>query len=210
MELAEQMGSLPLTLAGLGVTASTGRVVDFRSREHLRDDYKSDTIPLIYPAHLRRGRVEWPGEPSSKPRAIAVSPETESMFLPSGEYVLVKRFSSKEERRRVVAAVLEPADLPSEVVAMGNHVNVLHASNRGMERNLAWGLAVYLNSTVVDLFFRQFNGHTQVNAADLESLRYPDAQSLLALGAEARSVEFGQAAMDALLERHVPALKGLR
>lgn len=210
VELAEQMGSLPLTLAGLGVTASTGRVVDFRSREHLREVREGDSTPLIYPAHLRRGRVEWPGENSSKPRAIAVSPETEGMFLPSGEYVLVKRFSSKEERRRVVAAVLEPEDLPSEVVAMENHVNVLHASNRGMERDLAWGLAAYLNSTVVDLFFRQFNGHTQVNAADLESLRYPNAASLRALGVEARSVEFEQVAMDALLERHVPALEGLR
>ena len=210
--LAEHLGGLPQTLAGLGVTASTGRVVDFRSREHLREDCDGDgdTIPLIYPGHLRRGRINWPGESNSKPCAIAVSSATEGMFLPSGDYVLVKRFSSKEERRRVVAAVLESVDLPSDVVAMENHVNVLHVSNRGMERDLAWGLAAYLNSTIVDLFFRQFNGHTQVNAADLESLRYPDVQSLLALGAEARSANFEQAATDLLVERHVPALEGVR
>ncbi|WP_423918270.1 Eco57I restriction-modification methylase domain-containing protein [Candidatus Poriferisodalis sp.] len=208
--LAEHLGGLPQTLAGLGVTASTGRVVDFRSREHLREDCDGDAIPLIYPGHLRRGRINWPGESNSKPCAIAVSPATEGMFLPSGDYVLVKRFSSKEERRRVVAAVLEHADLPSDVVAMENHVNVLHVSNRGMERDLAWGLAAYLNSTAVDLFFRQFNGHTQVNAADLESLRYPDVPSLLALGAEARSANFEQAATDLLVERHVPALEGVR
>ena len=210
VELAEHMGGLPQTLAGLGVTASTGRVVDFRSREHLREDCGGDAIPLIYPGHLRRGRIDWPGESNSKPCAIAAAPATEGMFLPSGEYVLVKRFSSKEERRRVAAAVLEPADLPSDVVAMENHLNVLHIANRGMRRELAWGLAAYLNSTVVDLFFRQFNGHTQVNAADLASLRYPDAQSLLALGTEARSVEFGQAATDLLVERYVPALEGIR
>lgn len=210
VELAEHLGSLPQTLAGLGVTASTGRVVDFRSREHLREQCDDGGIPLIYPGHLRRGRIDWPGETNSKPCAIAALPATEGMLLPSGDYVLVKRFSSKEERRRVVAAVLEPGDLPGDVVAMENHVNVLHDSNRGMELDLAWGLAAYLNSTAVDLFFRQFNGHTQVNAADLESLRYPDAQSLWALGAEARSVEFEQAATDMLVERHVPALKGIR
>ena len=208
VELAEHLASLPQTLAGLGVTASTGRVVDFRSREHLREQCDNGAIPLIYPGHLKRGRIEWPGESNSKPCAIAATPATEGMLLPSGEYVLVKRFSSKEERRRVVAAVLEPGDLPGDVVAMENHVNVLHDSNRGMELDLAWGLAAYLNSTAVDLFFRQFSGHTQVNAADLESLRYPDAQSLLALGAEARSVEFEQQATDMLVERHVPALKG--
>lgn len=210
VELAERLGSLPQTLAGLGVTASTGRVVDFRSREHLREQCDDDAIPLIYPGNLRRGRIDWPGESNSKPCAIAASPATEGMLLPSGEYVLVKRFSSKEERRRVVAAVLEPGDLPSDVVAMENHVNVLHASTRGMELDLAWGLAAYLNSTAVDLFFRQFNGHTQVNAADLESLRYPDVDSLHSLGAEARSTKFEQAATDSLVERHVPALEGVR
>ena len=208
--LAEQLGSLPQTLSGLGVTASTGRVVDFRSREHLREECEGDAIPLIYPGHLRRGRVNWPGGANSKPSAIAALPANASMFLPSGEYVLVKRFSSKEERRRVVAAVLEPEDCPGDVIAMENHVNVLHISNRGMERDFAWGLAAYLNSTAVDLFFRQFNGHTQVNAADLDSLRYPDARSLRALGAEARSIEFEQAALDLLVLRHVPALEGAR
>ncbi|MXV86472.1 MAG: N-6 DNA methylase [Acidimicrobiales bacterium] len=210
VELAEHLGRLPQTLAGLGVTASTGRVVDFRSREHLREECDDGAIPLIYPGHLKRGRIDWPGKSNSKPCAIAESSATEGMFLPAGDYVLVKRFSSKEERRRVVAAVLEPGDLPSNVVAMENHVNVLHVSNRGMEIDLAWGLAAYLNSTVVDQFFRQFNGHTQVNAADLESLRYPDVDSLRSLGAEARSTEFEQAATDSLVEGHVPALEGVR
>ena len=38
------------------------------------------------------------------------------------------------------------------------------------------GLAAYLNSTLVDAYFRQFSGHTQVNATDLRSLKYPDWQ----------------------------------
>ena len=37
--------------------------------------------------------------------------------------------------------------------------------------------------TLVDSFFRQFNGHTQVNATDLRSLRYPTEDQLRALGA---------------------------
>jgi adenine-specific DNA-methyltransferase len=47
---------------------------------------------------------------------------------------------------------------------------------------VAKGLAAFLNSTLVDAYFRQFSGHTQVNAADLRSLRYPDWNSLVALG----------------------------
>src|SRR5207249_1276079 len=44
------------------------------------------------------------------------------------------------------------------------------------------GLAVFLNSTLIDSYFRQFNGHTQVNATDLRSLKYPSRAQLEHLG----------------------------
>ena len=209
VELAERIGALPASFGELGVTVSTGRVVDFRSRDFLRSGFEPQDVPLIYPAHMRRGRIEWPNPTSGKPSAIVSDQQTRGMFLPAGNYVLVRRFSAKEERRRVVAAVLERDDLPSEMVAMENHVNVLHCSNAGMDGDLAWGLAAYLNSTVVDAFFRQFNGHTQVNATDLRSLRCPDRDVLTHMGIESRRCEFEQTAIDALVSRHVPQLTGL-
>lgn len=47
----------------------------------------------------------------------------------------------------------------------------------------ARGLCRFLNSSVADRYFRQFNGHTQVNATDLRAFRYPAAEVLEALGA---------------------------
>jgi hypothetical protein len=47
---------------------------------------------------------------------------------------------------------------------------------------LARGLAVFLNTTVVDEDFRRFNGHTQVNATDLKLMKYPSRESLIELG----------------------------
>ena len=41
---------------------------------------------------------------------------------------------------------------------------------------------MFLNSTAVDAYFRQFSGHTQVNAGDLRSLRFPPAGVLERLG----------------------------
>lgn len=37
----------------------------------------------------------------------------------------------------------------------------------------------YLNTQTVDDWFRQFNGHTQVNATDVRSLVYPDRDALI-------------------------------
>jgi adenine-specific DNA-methyltransferase len=87
-------------------------------------------------------------------------------------------------------------------------VNVFHHRNAGLPLDLAWGIATFLNSTIVDLFFRQFNGHTQVNATDLRSLRYPSVDQLLELGEAARQTEHDQGAIDSLLEQFVPTLAG--
>lgn len=182
--VAERVGAFAATLADLGLSASTGRVVDFRAREHLRAEPGEGTMPLIYPAHFDRGYVAWPKAASRKPNAIAAGPPTEDLLVPIGHYVLVKRFSAKEERRRVVAAVFDPACVPAPAVGFENHLNYFHRQGRGLPRLLAKGLAAYLNSSLIDSYFRQFSGHTQVNATDLRSLKYPTAEQLESIGAE--------------------------
>ena len=202
---ATRIAGLECSLPGTGAAVSTGRVVDFRVRQHLRESVTGGTVPLLYPHHLRAGRVRLEGPRRKKPAALAVNSTTRRMLLPAGNYVLVKRFSSKEERRRIVAAVLEIGDLGFAEVAVENHVNVFHRDGTGLPLDLAWGIAAYLNTTVVDTFFRQFNGHTQVNATDLRSLNYPTMGQLETLGAAARETEHTQAAIDALFDRYVPA-----
>ncbi len=207
-DIAARIRSLACSLGELDASVSTGRVVDFRASEHLCMEPGDDTVPLLYPLHLREGRVRWPAPNGKKPEALVANEATQGLLLPTGNYVLVKRFSSKEERRRVVASVLESDDLASDKVAIENHVNVFHHRNAGLPADLAWGIATYLNATIVDVFFRQFNGHTQVNATDLRSLRYPSLEQLVTLGAAARSTDHEQTAIDALVEHFVPELAG--
>lgn len=151
----------------------------------------------------------WPARNGKKANALVANDATQQLLLPTGNYVLVKRFSSKEERRRIVATVLETDDLAFDEVAIENHINVFHRRNAGLPIGVAWGIATYLNSTVVDVFFRQFNGHTQVNATDLRSLRYPSVEQLIKLGAAARKSDHDQVVIDALVERFVPELAGV-
>jgi adenine-specific DNA-methyltransferase len=66
--------------------------------------------------------------------------------------------------------------------------------------NLAKGLAAFLNSTLVDIYFRQFNGHTQVNATDLRNLRYPTRTELESLGRRIGEAFPDQVELDALVE----------
>jgi adenine-specific DNA-methyltransferase len=181
-QVREQMRVLKATLTDLGLGVSTGRVVDFRAKDLLRAKPGRNTVPLIYPCHFRGGYVEWPNGQARKPNALALGPRVEHLLIPTGHYVLVKRFSAKEERRRVVAAVYDPERVPTDRVAFENHLNYYHLRGAGLPATVAMGLAAFLNSTLVDSYFRQFSGHTQVNAMDLRSLRYPACDQLLELG----------------------------
>ncbi|MEW6620343.1 MAG: Eco57I restriction-modification methylase domain-containing protein [bacterium] len=173
---------LDSNLRDLGLAVSTGRIVDFRAKHLLRPCPDENTAPLIYPCHLRGGFVEWPNYQTRKPNAILLEPGAEELFVSQKCYVLVKRFSAKEERRRIVAAVYDPRRVPAYKVAFENHLNYYHALDSELPLTRAKGLAAFLNSTIVDSYFRQFSGHTQVNATDLRCLRYPSWHKLEFLG----------------------------
>lgn len=201
-QVAGRMSRVESRLADLNLTVSTGRVVDFRASSFLRQQPGPDTAPLIYPTHFGGGLVRWP-KVSKKPNAIALTHGVEELLVPNESYVLVKRFSAKEERRRVVAAVHDPELVPGDRVGFENHLNYFHRGGRGIPHGVARGLAVYLNSTLVDLYFRQFNGHTQVNAADLRSLRYPTVEQLIRLGASVGAKLSDQELIDDCVEQEL-------
>jgi adenine-specific DNA-methyltransferase len=200
-EIASTMTKLPFSLESLGVAVSTGKVVEFRVRESLRSTPEPGAAPLIRPNHLKNSEICWPDTGSrTKPNAVAINLESEKLLLPNETYVLVKRLTAKEEPRRVRAAVCHPAAVPGHQIAFENHLNVFHRGNRGLPDDLAYGLAAYLNSSFVDLYVRQFNGHTQVNAADLRHLRYPSPKGLAALGMALRGEPADQEEVDDAVE----------
>lgn len=176
------------TLTELGITVSTGPVVDFRMRNHIRDMPEPGTIPLLYPGHFTGREIDWPKKDTKKPNAIYRNAETEKWLYPNGYYTVVRRFSSKEEKRRIMASVVYPDAFPNApALGFENHLNVFHEHKHGLPETLVRGLAVFLNSTMVDDFFRDFNGHTQVNATDLRLMKYPSRDTLSALGKWAQS-----------------------
>lgn len=192
------------TLREIGLEVCTGPVVDFRLKEYWRDEPAKDTVPLLYPHHFSDGTLCWP-KAHKKPNALQLTPDgskddVSKWLMPRGHYVLVKRFSAKEERRRLVAYHLPYEALDAAYIGFENHWNVFHIGKRGMDEDIAKGLATFLNSTVLDEHFRVFSGHTQVNATDLRNMRYPSREQLRKLGQRAKGQPNGQASIDRLLE----------
>lgn len=203
LEAKRRVSTLPATLDQLGLMVSTGRVVDFRLRNSLRLDPEVGAAPLVYSSHFNGGSVHWPRLGGKKPNAIVVNDETRPWLVPAGRYVLTKRFTSKEEKRRLVASIFDPSEVPGDLVGFENHLNYFHACGCGLDRDLAAGLFAYLNSTMVDDYFRSFSGHTQVNATDLRKLHYPSRKALVAIGKDMGQLDLGQTRIDAILGSHI-------
>lgn len=187
------------TLDDIGLAVATGPVIDFRLKEHLSQEALPQSVPLIYPLHFENGLVVHPKEGARKPNWLAANADTEKWLMPSGHYTLVRRLSSKEERRRIVPAVFDPEQVPCDRIGFENHLNVFHRGKSGIEPEVARGLAVWLGSKMVDDWLRRFSGHTQVNASDLRSLPYPDLNTLGAWGRRVVDVWPSQAEIDRMV-----------
>lgn len=187
------------TLQDIGLAVCTGAVVDFRLKDYWCDEPGADTAPLLYPHHFNNGSLCWP-KPHKKPNALLLSDNVRKWLMPRGHYVLVKRFTAKEERRRLVAYYLPFDALDAEHIGFENHWNVFHIDKHGMDEDTARGMATFLNSTSLDEHFRVFSGHTQVNATDLRNMCYPSRELLRILGQRAKNQPNDQANIDRLIE----------
>lgn len=198
------MERLTTSLDSLGITVSTGKVVDFRMDEHIRKQASSLNLgALIYPFHFNKGKTLWPMFDAKKPDHIEVNQDTLKSLVNTGYYVLVKRFSTKEERRRIVSVIFDPTIIMAQHIGFENHINYYHCNGNGLPKDLAKGLSLFLNSSIVDKYFRQFNGHTQVNVTDLKAITYPTKKQLLFIGTQSEDILFDQKAIDKLIEKIV-------
>jgi adenine-specific DNA-methyltransferase len=171
------------TLHDFGLEVSTGPIVDFRARDFLTDFVdERTTSPLIWMHNIQDMKVIWPVKKNGKQTAVLVNEVSAPLLLPVKNYILIKRFSSKEQERRLYAGVLLESEFKFKTVGVENHVNYLYRKQGKLTKDEATGLAALLNTSIVDEYFRCLNGNTQVNASDLRVLPLPSLDVIRRVG----------------------------
>ena len=174
--------SWPDSLRSFGLDISTGPIVAFRATEFIDKEGKvpESHVPLLWMNHVHAMQATWPLN-GHKPEYIERS-GTEALLLPNRNYVLMRRFSAKEEARRLTATPYIATDFAIPEVGFENHLNYIHRPGGTLTEDEAWGLAALYNSRLLDTWFRAVNGNTQVSATELRSMRLPEHQTIIALG----------------------------
>lgn len=187
--ISDMIKSLSCFLNDLDISVSCGAIVEFREKDFLRKRKVGNGMPLFYSEHLSSIGVQWPKKKVKKYNYIICNKENNYKLRKNGNYVLVKRMSSKEEKKRINATLCIGEKYDFEYFGFDNKVNYYHSNNEGLPLDIAKGLTLYLNSSLIDIYFRTFSGSTQVNVSDLKSLQYPNKQQLKLLAKEYDKLE---------------------
>ncbi len=181
------------SLATYGLEISTGPVVPFRSSDMLASIDKvkqGEAVPLLWLQHVHRMHVEWPLQNFEKPQGV-LRQASQKLFVKNTTQVILRRFSAKEEPHRITAAVLPDRAFGTDQVALENHLNYLYRPGGTLSYEEAVGIAAFLDSTLVDRYFRITNGNTQVNATELRKLPLPPWERLTHIGKRVAILEDG-------------------
>lgn len=186
-DIMKLVDAWPGSLAAHGWKISTGPVVPFRAVEFQSMEGGEDFVPLLWMNHVKPMQVTWPIA-RRKPEHILDSVNTLKILVPNANYVLMRRFSAKEEKRRLVAAPYLATGFDAQRVGLENHLNYIHCPGDSLSADEAFGLAALLNSTLLDTWFRAVNGNTQVSATELRSMPLPTKAKIIEIGRRTRNV----------------------
>lgn len=174
--------SWPSSLAALGLKISTGAVVPFRAiaRIDAAGAVPATHAPLLWMSHVRPLRANWP---LNGPKLEFIRLERGGpLLVPNKNYVLLRRFSAKEERRRLTAAPYLAEGFRGLAVGFENHLNYIHRPGGELSEDETWGLAALYSTRLLDTYFRAVNGNTQVSATELRAMPLPRSAVLVDLG----------------------------
>ena len=165
-----------------GIKISTGPVVAFRAHDFIVSEPGKDTVPLYWLHNVVKMLCDHPVQKKDKGQYIKVTSETKTALLPNKNYVLLRRFSSKDDSSRLVAAPYFGNMSQYEAVGIENKLNYIYRPKGHLRRDEVMGLTALLDSEMFDAYFRTFNGNINVSATELRMMPLPPIETIREIG----------------------------
>ena len=205
-ELLEKMGRWTDTLPSIGLKMKTGLTVDFREWQYLKDAAGENTVPMFFAQHIKNGHIVYPtgkhGEYLLRGKA--------GLLQKNSNYLFVKRFTSKEEKRRLQCGIYLSKQFPDfDVISTQNKINFIDNREHSLDEAAVYGLYVLFNSTAYDTYYRILNGSTQVNSTEINTLPVPKLTLIKEMGAKLMAAkDLSVGTCDQILEAYLHGEEG--
>ncbi len=193
-QVLERINGMSNTLPSIKMKMQTGIVVDFRTPDILRDNIEDGAFPLLYSQHIKEGKVIWPIGKEGE----VIKTDHQAYLQENGDFLLVKRFTSKEEKRRLQCGIyLKQRYNQFQFISTQNKINFIRCDSPC----IAYGLYVLLNSSLYDAYYRILNGSTQVNSTEINQMPIPDRSVIESMGRELMQQELTESNCNKILDR---------
>lgn len=198
VDLLRKIDTFKNTLPQLGLKLKTGLTVDFKNKKRLRKRKTDGTVPLVFSSNFYEGRIVFPNLKEEYQYVVA----TDGMKQENKDYLFLKRFTSKEESRRLQPAIYLKEDIVTEEISTDNKLNFIERlDKKSIDRDIIYGLYVIFSSSFYDEYYRILNGSTQVNATEINDLPMPDEEDIKKLGRQFKKYKnYSQYIGDKLIE----------
>ncbi len=179
------------TLNDFNIQISTGPVVAFRCTDYLRNEgqINGTVAPLVWLHNVKEMEFAYPLQKGNKPSLIENNENSRKVLLKNKNYIFLRRFSSKDDKSRLVCCPYFSKSINTEMVGVENHINYIHRPNGDLSEDEIWGISALYNSSLFDTFFRTFNGNTQVGASELKQIKMPPLDQIKIIGNKVMQAE---------------------
>ncbi|WP_421948080.1 Eco57I restriction-modification methylase domain-containing protein [Phaeodactylibacter xiamenensis] len=183
-EILQKAENFPSNFSKEGYFVSTGPVVEHRTKEFLNKvHFQKDQVPLIRAHNVLTDGIYWDGR-HKKDLSFDLKETFEKHLVSNKRFLILKRFTSKDEHRRLVGGVYEPIE-NLDFIAITNKLNYIGRKGSDLPKIEALGLCVLFNSAFYDHYYRCISGNTQVNATDVRLMKTPTREQIIQLGEKA-------------------------
>lgn len=198
VDVLRKLNKYNKTLPDIGLRMKTGLTVDFRNRDILRDTEEEGTIPLFYSQHIKQGQVKFPIQKEHE----YILTNQRGLMQENKNYLFVKRFTAKEEPRRLQCGVYLSRKFPQyKKISTQNKINFIDGVLTDMSECLVYGLYVLFNSTIYDEYYRMLNGSTQVNSTEINNMPVPELDIIQEMGRKLlKTRDFSEQGCDLIME----------
>lgn len=172
-------------LIDYNIQISTGPVVSFRSLDYIQNNYQNGTVflaPLFWLHNVNKMFLEWPITSKNKGQFIKIENNSKSILIPNKNYIFLRRFSTKDDKSRLIASPYFCNYAKSNFIGVENKLNYIYRKNGHLERSEVAGLCALLNSELFDTYFQIFNGNVNVSATELRGMKIPTLAEIKEIG----------------------------
>lgn len=172
-------------LTDFNINISTGPVVSFRALDFIQNNYENGIVflsPLFWLHNVNKMILEWPKQLKDKGQYIRIESGSKSLLISNRNYIFLRRFSTKDDKSRLIAAPYFCNYVKSDYIGVENKLNYIYRKGGHLDRAEVVGLCALLNSELFDTYFQIFNGNVNVSATELREMRFPPLNIIQEIG----------------------------